>query len=881
MIRRSLYMCFLVAGLLLACGLSFAAAPPAASTGKVRIHPFTVEGNQRLQYLGPQIADRVGNELKTAGMTVSVAAAPGKSVANVRNTLLATDARAAVWGTLALQGDGFTLHARVLETDGREHTLEEAEDSIELLFGSVQKLSRRIGELLVGRDTVGKVEIRGNNRIEDDAISRVIQTAPGAVYLQKSLSDDLKSIYDMGYFEDIQVAEEDGEGGKTVIFTVEEKPTVRQIFVRGNRVYEKEKVLEVVTTKTGAILNVFQVKRDIERIRDLYREKNYHHTEVTYEINPLDNNQADLIFVIAEGEKVKVAEILFEGNEAYSEKELKKQIETSEKGWFSWLTGSGELKKEAAQQDAARMTAFYHNSGFAEARVGDPEITFDGSSATVKFKISEGPRFKIGEVGVGGDLILSEETLLGVTGIGKQEWYNRDVVQKDIASLSDIYADTGYANADIYPQLKKNLENGTLDIQYTIQQGPQVYVNRIDISGNTKTRDKVIRRQLPIVEQELYSSRKLKRGVRNLNRLEYFEDVRVETEKTDADDKVNLKVTVAEKPTGMFTFGAGYSSQDDLFGQVSVTQRNFLGKGQTLNLKADVGSSSTKYTLSFSEPYLFDKPLSAGFDLYNWDKDYDEYEKTSTGGNVRFGYPVWDYTRAYISYGYEKFDIDIEDPRNVNDDILAMEPLDTSSNVSLSLKYDSRNRMFNASEGSSHNLTIKHAGGPLGGDIAFTKYTAETGWYFPLFWGSVFFAHAEGGYVQENSEGLLPDYEKFYLGGINSVRGYEWRDIAIYYENELGYLVDKGGDKFGQVNLEVIFPLIKDAGLMGLGFVDAGNVYDTDMNMDWDGVKRSVGYGIRWFSPIGPIRLEYGIPLDEINNEKQDGRWEFTMGGAF
>ncbi|MCW7754203.1 outer membrane protein assembly factor BamA [Desulfobotulus sp. H1] len=866
----------------------------AADAHKVWISPFAVEGDPRSADLGRQVAERIKRELGTAGLSPVIGEEVVRNVQGARQRMESADAQIAIWGRLLLDNGGFRLSAFVYAEESERRFIEEG-TAIDTLYLSAASLSHKIADFLVGKETVALVEVEGNQRIEDAAILRVIQSGPGDVYLQQALSRDLQAIYDMGYFDDIQVAVEEREVGKVVIFKVKEKPTVRQIFIRGNRVYKSDKVLESVTTKTGAILNVFQVRRDMERIRDLYRSKNYHHTEVKYEIRELENNQADLTFVISEGEKVKVTEILFEGRQDFTRRQLMKQIGTSEKGFFSWLTGSGELKRESIQQDAARLTAFYHNEGYVDARVSEPEVVLDGSEAMVKFRIHEGQRFRVGKISVGGDQLFSEEVLLAITSIGKEEWYKRDVVHADMMALTDLYGDAGYANTDVYPQLRKDPEEGVVDIRYTVHQGSLVYIDRIEITGNVKTRDKVIRRQIPLLEQELYSGSRIKRASRNLNRLDYFEDVRLEIERTSDPEKVDLVVSVEEKPTGMFTFGAGYSSQDNLFGQVSVTQRNFRGKGQTLNLRADVGSSSTRYTLSFTEPYLFDKPLSAGFDLYNWDREYDDYTRKSTGGTIRLGYPVWDYTRFFVSYGFETFDVKVDQGKEqwVNEDILAMEDLDTASTLTLSLNYDSTNRLFNPSEGSNHRLTVKHAGGPLGGDIAFTKYTLEAGHYVPMFWETVFFMHGETGYVHKNSDGHLPDYEKFYLGGLNSLRGYKWRDVAVYYDGDYTYLDEngetqtapysknKGGDKFIQANFEFIFPLVKEAGLMGLVFYDIGNVFDTNEDILLDDLKRSTGYGIRWFSPIGPIRLEYGIPLDKIDGEKQGGRWEFTMGGAF
>lgn len=864
-------------------------AAPKTADVEALVYPFSVEGSARDENLGVQIAQRIARELESTGVTARVSGTPPLDDRDVPAMMILAKSKAVVWGRLVTTGSGFTLRGRLF-ANGREYDFTETRTSIEGLFGAVQVLSQKIANLIVAKETVGNIEIYGNERIEAEAILRVVQSGPGDVYLRKTLSEDLKAIYAMGYFDDVQVALEDRGAAKVVIFTVKEKPTVRQVAVKGNKAIKNEKILGELTTKDGSILNVFQVKRDMDKILDLYRDKNYHHAEVSYEITERENNQADIAFSISEGSKVKIAEIRFEGAKSYKPRKLRKQIESSEKGFFSLLTGSGEIKREQVEQDAARLLMFYHNEGFADARVAEPVISMEESEASIVFKIDEGDRYKIGGVTVSGDLLFPEETLVALTSIGEEKWYKRDTLQKDVIAISDIYGDMGYANADIYPRVKRNAEAKELDVEYVVSQGSQVYINRILIDGNERTRDKVIRRQIPIVEQELYSGSKVKRATRNLTRLEYFENVNIEKEPTADPEKVDLRVNVEEKATGMFTFGAGYSSEENVFVQASVNQRNFLGRGQTVNLQAAVGSSTTRYTLSFTEPYLFDLPLSAGIDLYNWEREYDDYTKDSTGFTVRFGYPVWDYTRFYLAYGFEKFDVEIDSGEEyyVNQDILDLVDLDTASSLTARLVYDSTNRMFNATEGATHSLSVKYSGGFLGGDIAFTKYLAETGWYFPLPWNLTFFAHAEGGYIDKGSEGHLPDYEKFYLGGMSSIRGYDWRDIAIYYDDVYydssgtphTVRKNKGGDKFFQVNLEVIFPIVRDAGLMGVAFYDMGNIYDDATDMD-AGMKRSYGAGIRWFSPVGPIRLEYGYPLDKIDGESQSGRWEFSMGAAF
>jgi len=331
---------------------------------------------------------------------------------------------------------------------------------------------------------------------------------------------------------------------------------------------------------------------------------------------------------------------------------------------------------------------------------------------------------------------------------------------------------------------------------------------------------------------------------------------------------------MTEKPTGAFSFGGGYSTIQNFFVMASVSQRNFLGRGQVLQLKGEIGGRSSQYTLSFTEPWLFDIPLSAGFDIYSWTYDYDTYEKDSLGGALRFSYRVFDFTRVGITYGYDRADIkDIQE--DAADSIKDLEGINITSSITTYIGYDSRDRQFNPTEGSEHSLTFKYAG--LGGNIGFSKILAETGWYVPLFWGVVNFLHGKAGYVTENSGMLLPDYERFYLGGMNSVRGFDWRGIHAIDENG----DEIGGEKFVQFNFELLIPIVKKQGLVGVLFYDTGNVYGQDESKSLSGLRQSAGYGIRWFSPIGPIRLENGYILDPKEGESSGGRWEFTMGSAF
>ena len=850
-------------------------------TVRVVVLPFEIHAVKDLSYMQTEISDMIKRDLKQDGAIIleqeiisdlsweKVA----ETVEGIRNFGVKSDADYVIWGSLTCIGQQFSLDAKMIKSSGEGSVGVFVKEGrgIENVLGIVKQLVRDISMKLFKREKVAKVLITGNKRIEGDAIKKIIKTKPGDVYLAKSLSQDLKAVYSMGYFEDIRIEAEESPQGKVIIFKIKEKPTIRIIRFKGNKVYKDDEIKENLSIRTGSILNTFKVRGNIKLIEELYKEKSYHNVKVTYNIQQLENNQADLEFVIQEGGKVLIRHIIFEGNNAYAEKKLKKMMTVSEKGFFSWMTSSGDLNREDLEQDIAKLSAFYYNNGYIQARVGEPQIEYQGDWIDITIKIDEGPRFKVGEVDITGDLVLSEEELKKKLKITKETYYNREVVRNDVLALTDLYSDEGYAYAEISPRIDKKIDELMVNITYVVTKRKQVYFENINIGGNTKTRDKVIRRELKVYEQELFSGKGLKRSVRNLYRLDYFEDIKVDTVKGSADDKMILKIDVTEKPTGTFSFGAGYSSVENVFGMASITQRNFLGRGQILSLDAELGGTTTLYRLNFTEPWLFDIPLSARFDLYDWDTDYDDYDKQSQGGGVKFSYPVFDFVRASVGYNYEVADID-NISELASESIKELEGKNTISSITTGLIYDSRNKIYNPTKGSRHSITVEYAG--LGGDIAFTKYLAETGWYVPVFWDIVTFLHGETGYVHENSGGYLPDYERFYLGGLNSLRGYGWRDVYVLDENG----DEIGGDKYVQFNVEIMFPLLKKEGLVGLLFYDTGNVYNDNESIDLGDLRKTAGFGFRWYSPMGPIRLERGYIID---SEGSGGQWEFGMGGAF
>lgn len=868
--------------------LPFSTSLIAQETVDVVILPFEVHAPERVDALKTRIQTLLAKQLQEEGVVVLESALPHESLLkppedsepeHVRRLGLALGADFVIWGSFTQVGQRYSLDAKVLGSYGeaRPATVHSEGEQLENLPDGVRRLGRDISMRILGREKVAEVVITGNKRIEADAIKRIIKTKKGDTYSAKDIQDDVKAIYKMGYFGDVRVEASSTPEGKAVVFRVAELDTIRNIGFRGNKKFDDEKLQEVIHVKRGSVLNINTLRGDLNEIEKLYKPKGYHHVEVTYEIKPVEENRVDVDFVIEEGGKVFVKGISFEGNKVYDDDTLKDLMKTQEKGFFSWLTSSGDLDREVLDQDISKIAAYYHNHGYIQARVAEPQITYEGERIYIAIKVEEGPQFKVGKVDLEGDLIHPKEVLLRGIRINKEEVYNREVVREDILALGDVYSNWGYAYPDISPRIDQDVETFKADVTYVIHKGPLVYFEKIIIAGNTKTRDKVIRRELAVHEQELFSGTRLKRGARNLYRLDFFEDVKINNTKGSADDKMILKIDVTEKPTGAFSFGGGYSSVDDLFGMASISQRNFLGKGQMLNLRAQVGGRTTAYTFSFTEPWVYDTRLTAGFDLYNWSRDYDTYDKESVGGTLRGSYPIFDYTRLALSYNYDQSDI-----TNLTDDassaIRDLAGKNLANTVATSLRRDSRDRVFQTTTGSDNSISIEHAGTPFGGDIGYTKYVGDSGWYFPLFWDTVGMLHGRIGFMHGDPVGDVPVWERFYLGGMGSVRGYEWRDISPRdpeTDDEIG------GNKMLQFNVEFLFPIIKKAGFQGVLFYDTGNAYDNGEDLELGVLRMSAGFGVRWYSPMGPIRMEYGYILDNQQGQQGEGRWEFTMGSAF
>ena len=869
------------------------AQEPELAVKKVAVFPFAVLSKTPREYLGEKVRQEFEARLKADGLALVPAEDVNKEVAALKEPLtdnLAKEigqrlgADTAITGQVVIVGEAVALEAHVFDLSGKQAPviLKQQGTGVSSLTGLARQMAGEAAPRTVGKGGgIRKIAVTGNRRVESDAIVGVMQTREGETVSPLRLREDLKAIYKLGYFTDVKFDISDTPEGQVLTVIVKEKPAIRRTTIRGNFNIKEKTLLDVMDIKNLKVASEPIIKEAIEKALKSYREKGYYGAKITYTLEPITPREVNLVFNVEEGGPVNVKEIKFEGNAAFSAKELKKVIETKKKGLpiISRFTHAGKLVPEMIEQDAEKIGAFYFNHGYIKAKVGEPKVDVQGGDAYVTFPITEGPQFKVGKVDIKGDMLEAKEELLKKIKINKENIYSREVIQKDITSLSDLYADQGYANADVTPLLKENEKDRTVDITFEISQGKKVYFERIEIAGNVKTRDKVIRRELRVYEQELFNATKLKEGMKNLKRLEYFEDVNLSTSPGTTPDRLNLKVTVKEKPTGSFGVGAGYSTQDHLVGMIEVSQNNLFGRGQRLSVQAMLGTIASRYRISFTEPYLFDRPLGLGIDAFNWSRVYDEYNQYSTGGSIRLSHPLrWQYTRLFWSYRFENVKLtDLSFSALNTPSIVEASRIHNTSAMSMGISRDSRDSLFTPTKGSNQSFTLEWAG--LGGQVAFLRYLLDQAYYYPLKWGTVGVFHVRGGYLQGLGYGQQPAYELFYLGGIDTIRGFRYANISPRDPRTHDRV---GGNKFFQINTEWRFPVpkLKQYGIVGEVFFDAGNVYTSNAKLLVPNVRTSAGGGIRWFSPMGPLRVEWGYNLDKKSFEQQSA-WEFTIGGTF
>ncbi len=751
------------------------------------------------------------------------------------------------------------------------------------------------------------IEIIGNKSISTNVIISKMKARIGSAYQENILSDDLKRLYLLGFFSDIKIDTLDYKDGIKVIVTVTERPIIDKITFTGiNRITMKDdKLKQQLKSRETQYLDYPSLTEDVRTLKKMYEKIGFSQADITYKVDVDDKiNKAKVEFSVIEGQKVRIKDIIIQGNLSFASGRILKLLKTKR----AWFFNAGVLKEDVLAEDMERIKSFYQREGFADAAV-EYEVKPDAKKPYLLYitiKVKEGKKYLVGSVIINGNKDITEKEILShLSESIPGKVFSQEAVKRDIAGVQGVYFDRGYISAQVQDSTIVNSDTGRVDITYLITENQVVFVDKIKIRGNIKTKDVVIRRELRIHPGDKFDGEKLRRSKERLQNLGFFKDVSYDTEETNTTDKKNLLVDVKETKTGAFSFGGGYSTVDQFVGFVEIEQKNFdwknwpyfTGAGQNLKVRASIGNLSNAFELSFTEPWMFDYPVSFGFDLYRRThaRDTDSgyaYDEKVTGGDLRLGKELSEYLRGDIIYRLDQVNIsNLADNTSTSQDLKdeAAESPYLVSVITPSLTYDSRDNIFDTRKGNLLTGLFDFAGGPLGGNKNYWKFFGRASHYFPMPRGAVLEVRGRLGLAQPySSTEKLPISERFFAGGAYTIRGYEERKVGP---------VDNNSDPLGGAsmvvgNIEYTYPLFSF--LKVAAFYDVGNVWERlgdifsckDANgvVNSGGLKSGIGLGLRIKTPIGPIMLDYGIPMDPESgksSKSKSGRFHFSASHGF
>ena len=753
----------------------------------------------------------------------------------------------------------------------------------------------------LGAGGLTQVLIEGNKRVEDEAIRIHLRSREGGRFSEADVDADVRALYAMGFFDQIEADLTSTDGYNILTYRVTERPFIRELRIEGNDELDKDELEQALKVRPNTIYNPQKVQQGIDDARKEYAKKGYLDATITPVLAPIEgtDNESRLTFQVSEGKLIRIKHIVFEGNRAFSDSKLEGYMQTKEAWFLSFLTGAGNLDNEALDADVERLTAFYYDNGYIDVRIDKPQVERIDDGLQITIKIDEGEQYTTGAVRLSGDplpdMARAEEALT----LKEGEVFRSSKLRADITAVTEVYGDDGYAFVNVTPDTAVDQTAKKVDVTYNVSKGPIVFIDTIQISGNTKTRDKVIRRELELEEQQRFSGAKLRRSQERLQRLGFFSDVNITTKKSDEEDRLDMIVDVKETSTGAFSAGAGIASGENFLFNIRLSELNLFGRGQRIVLNADFGSIRRNFTLDFTEPYLFDTQISAGFSVFNWQLQFDEFTRGGTGGNIRMLYPLtgfgWESIGPFslndakvgLEYRLELAEISNVD-RNAATVIRAEQGKSLTSSFTPRFLRDTRNHPLAPTKGSVQDFSIEIAG--VGGESQFIKAEGRIRWYIPIWspeWLGTFILSPGGnigyGYGYGSSMRELPLFERYFPGGINSLRGYQILSLGPnnIVTNAAGQKVHRdpiGGSNQLITNDELIFPIVESLGLRGVVFFDAGNAFRVTDAYNIDDFRMATGAGVRWMSPIGPLRIEYGIPLNEKHGD-QIQHVMFSFGG--
>ena len=746
--------------------------------------------------------------------------------------------------------------------------------------------------------------VEGNVRSDQQAILRVMRTQPKAPLDRMVLSEDIKRIYRLGFYQDIKMLVEKRNGQSFLVIRVIEKPSIRKVSYENNEELSDEEIKEVVDIRPYAALNPEQLTRTAENIKDLYVEKGYFLAEVKWRLENVENNQVDVTFTIEEKDEVSVARIEIidtadrdndDEDEPLDDQYIKDRLETREGGMLAGIFGGGTFKSEAFDRDVSRIGHFFWDRGYIKAKVGTPkiELAADRKEIYITVPVIRGKRYKTGALDIGGDLLREKKALMKLVKLAKDDWFSTGKLRGSIDAVGRIYKDEGYAYVNISPNTRINDSTLTVDVNFNIKRGEKVRIGRIEIVGNERTRDKVIRREVRLYEGEYYSTTALERSERLINRLGYFEpgSVKLRTKRGSTPNTMDVTIEVKEKPTGSFQIGAGFSTVESFVAQAQISQNNLFGRGQTLSFQGNFSAIRSIANIRFFEPYFLDSRINFGLNLYRFENVYADFTRESYGGDLTLGYPLTDDWGVSSTYKLEEVAIRSGGfaGTSTNDTRLSIYGKGVTSSLRLSVYYDTRNNRLFPTDGLYANTSVEHAPDFLLSENRFTRYRAQGRYYYGLGLGVVAKVRADWGLIYGHDSTGVPLFERFFVGGPLTVRGFERNTLSPTLSIINGgapygtsYRINQGGTEQFLLNAEVEYPIFQQVGIRGVFFFDGGNAYQIDDNLQTklNSLRYAWGFGVRWFSPMGPLRFEWGFPFAPRDLEPSSV-FEFSIGNFF
>ena len=732
-------------------------------------------------------------------------------------------------------------------------------------------------------ESIRDIKVTGNERVEESTIKSYLGLSKGDAYKPAAASKALRDLYATDLFDNVKIGWDNG----VLVVEVEENPIVNQIAFENNDALDNERLNEVISLRPRAVFTASKVQQDVKAILAAYRQTGRYLAQVTPEIIRRSQNRVDVIFNISEGEKSKVREIEFIGNKKYSDAALRGEIATKQAAFWRLFGTSTSYDPDKLAFDKELLRRFYLSQGYADFRVVSAvaELSPNREDFFITFTVDEGRRYDFGkiDVSVSGRFPVEESELLKVVTIKEGELYDASRIDTNIDNIINILGEKGFAFLDVVPQFDKDKQRQRVDVTFDVRPGPRVYIDRINIKGNTRTQENVIRREMRLVEGDAFSNTKLKRSRDRLQVLDFFQTVELQQHETRAPDRMELDVKVEEKSTGEFNIGAGFSSFEGVIGTTDLRERNFLGRGQNVVLSFALSEERRDLNFSFTEPWFMDREVSAGIDLFNTKREFQDqssFDQRDTGGALRLGFSLNEFVNNNIRLSYKETDIsDV----GAGSSVFVQNEVGTKDSlvISNSMVFDSRDNRLLPTRGSRLEWGISHSG--LGTDIQYVRNEFLASRHVPLTdSGFVLSGAVRGGHIFDINNST-PIFENFNLGGRN-LRGFDRAGIG---PRDSGTADALGGQLMFGHTLELRFPIpgIKDAGVSGIVFNDGGIVTDFQQEnnpavVDSEKYRLSAGFGLFWSSPLGPLRFEFGFPIVEAD-EDIDKVFSFNFGTSF